>query len=136
MDMATAGKAVEALAAKGAGSVVLTLGEQGVLFTELGAMPTYVQHVATEKVSVVDTTVRMSCHLLLVSVGKQVVYFLMQGAGDAFVGALAYYLAGYRDVLSFSEMIRRSCRIASHTVTLPGTQTSFQTENLPQELFR
>ena len=63
--MATAGKAVEALAAKGAGSVVLTMGEQGVLFTEPGAMPSSVQHVATKQVSVVDTTVRMFCHPLL-----------------------------------------------------------------------
>ena len=69
-DMATAGKAVEALATKGVGSVVLTMGEQGVLFTEPRAKPASIQHVATEKVSVVDTTVRMLHHLLLGRVGK------------------------------------------------------------------
>lgn len=69
-DLATGGKAVEALATTGTGSVVLTMGEQGVLFTEPGARPTSIQHVPTEKVSVVDTTVRASCHLLGVSTGE------------------------------------------------------------------
>lgn len=66
-DMPTASKAVEALAAKGVGSVVLTMCEQGALFTEPGVTPTSIQHVATDTVSVVDTTVRKA---LIVSASR------------------------------------------------------------------
>ena len=54
----------------------------------------------------------------------------MQGAGDAFVGALAYYLACH-SVLPFEEMIRRSGIIASCSVTAPGTQASYIIDRLP-----
>lgn len=57
----------------------------------------------------------------------------IQGAGDAFVGALAYYLACHRG-LSFEEMIRRSGVIASYSVTAPGTQASYNVDRLPGEL--
>ena len=57
----------------------------------------------------------------------------IQGAGDAFVGALAYYLACHRG-LSFEEMIRRSGVIASYSVTAPGTQASYTVDRLPREL--
>ena len=54
----------------------------------------------------------------------------IQGAGDAFVGALAYYLACH-SALSFEEMIRRSGIIASCSVTAPGTQASYIIDRLP-----
>lgn len=60
--------------------------------------------------------------------------FIFQGAGDAFVGALAFYLSKFPN-LSFRTMIERSCKIASHTVTLPGTQSSFIVDHLPKQLF-
>merc|ERR1712024_213932 len=46
------------------------------------------------------------------------------GAGDSFVGSMSYYLAYHPD-LDMSEMIRRSCDIASISVQKEGTQTSF-----------
>lgn len=58
-----------------------------------------------------------------------------QGAGDAFVGAMAYYLACHPR-LPFEEVIRRSSIIAGYTVTAPGTQTSYCTDKLPKELLQ
>ena len=58
-----------------------------------------------------------------------------QGAGDAFVGALAYYLACHCKSLSILDMLKRSGIIASHTVMAKGTQTSYNVENIPKELF-
>eukprot|EP00731_Ephydatia_muelleri_P037357 Em0448g2a len=98
--------AVEAMRAKGPPRVVLTMGEQGVLYSD-GAS---VKHVPAMKVDVVDTT----------------------GAGDAFVGAMAFYLACHPH-LSFDEVIKRSAVIASTTVTAKGTQSSYCVSKVPQE---
>lgn len=58
-----------------------------------------------------------------------------QGAGDAFVGALAYYLA-YHLQLTMTEMLQRSCQVATFSVLSPGTQTSYPTrDQLPGHLF-
>lgn len=46
------------------------------------------------------------------------------GAGDAFIGALAYLLANRSD-LPIEKCIERSCFIAADSVTRPGTQISF-----------
>ncbi|XP_011406960.1 PREDICTED: ribokinase-like [Amphimedon queenslandica] len=115
-DRASGESAVLSLQNEGPGCVVLTMGSGGVLYTlpreeRNGDDSVSVHHIPAEPVNVVDTT----------------------GAGDAFVGALAYYIARHSS-LSFSEKIRRSSLIATHTVTLPGTQTSFQTHTLPKEL--
>ena len=59
---------------------------------------------------------------------------ILQGAGDAFVGALAYYLACHAE-LPFEEKVRRAGVIASYTVTEKGTQTSYIVEKLPKSLF-
>ncbi|XP_019405148.1 PREDICTED: ribokinase isoform X4 [Crocodylus porosus] len=57
------------------------------------------------------------------------------GAGDSFVGALAFYLAYYPN-LSMEEMIRKSNFIASVSVQTPGTQSSYPyRKDLPQDLF-
>ncbi|XP_064108549.1 ribokinase-like [Macrobrachium nipponense] len=54
-----------------------------------------------------------------------------EGAGDAFVGALAYYLA-YHPSLTMTEMIQRSCKIATVSVQAPGTQSSYpKKDDLP-----
>lgn len=46
------------------------------------------------------------------------------GAGDAFIGALAYLLANRKD-LSVEKCIEMSCIVAADSVTRPGTQISF-----------
>ena len=46
------------------------------------------------------------------------------GAGDSFVGSLAFYLAHFPQ-LEMSEMVKRSCQIATISVQKEGTQTSF-----------
>ena len=63
-------------------------------------------HVPCEKVkSVVDTT----------------------GAGDAFVGAFAYFRFCHSPQPALGECIRRACAVASISVQKPGTQVSFPT---------
>lgn len=46
------------------------------------------------------------------------------GAGDAFIGALAYLLANRKD-LDITEQILWSCIVAADSVTRLGTQISF-----------
>jgi len=58
-----------------------------------------------------------------------------QGAGDAFIGALGFYLACFK-TLSLEEKIKRAVKIASLSVTRKGTQKSyFKKDELPKELF-
>lgn len=58
------------------------------------------------------------------------------GAGDAFVGALAFYLCHFPD-LKLPELIRRSGSIASISVQGEGTQTSFPfKKDLPDHFFK
>ena len=47
-----------------------------------------------------------------------------QGAGDAFIGAMAFYMAKFKK-LPFDEIVRRSGEIARASVLAPGTQTSY-----------
>jgi ribokinase len=69
-----------------------------------------VQHVPAPQVKAVDTT----------------------GAGDAFVGSLAYFLG--RGV-SVVEAMRRASAIAAHSVQFPGTQSSYpRATELPSAL--
>lgn len=95
---------------RGCGSVILTLGANGALYMDrTGDLYVPIQ----EKVTPVDTT----------------------GAGDAFVGALAYFL-GCHPCLSIQEQIKRSCYIATCTVLNQGTQTSYPDRHqLPDYLF-
>ncbi len=91
---------------RGTAAVVLTLGERGCLVVD--------DHGATalpsEDVEVVDTT----------------------GAGDAFVGSLAHFLAGGADL---RDAAGRASRIAAISVTGRGTQSSFpHAADLPPEL--
>jgi ribokinase len=84
------------LLARGAGHVLITLGERGsLLVTQAGA-----QHVPAPKVKAVDTT----------------------GAGDAFVGSLAYFLAAGAPLV---DAMQRANQIAAISVQRPGTQSSF-----------
>ncbi|XP_047494006.1 ribokinase-like [Penaeus chinensis] len=101
--------AAEELLSRGCGSVIITLGGEGALYSTSNGHV----HVSAEKVTPVDTT----------------------GAGDAFVGALAYFMACYPQ-LDMVEMIRRSCKVATVSVQAPGTQSSYPArDKLPKEIF-
>lgn len=63
------------------------------------------------------------------------IHVSLQGAGDMFVGGLAFYLAYYPQ-LPMREIVKRSCEVATVSVQNYGTQTSFPTkDDLPTELF-
>lgn len=47
-----------------------------------------------------------------------------QGAGDAFVGALAAYLVSHKNY-PFHQIIGAACHIATLSVTKEGTQNSY-----------
>ena len=86
------------LLARGAGAVVLTLGERGCLVVE----DETAEHLPVEPVRAIDTT----------------------GAGDAFVGALAAFLASGDELVAAAQ---RANAVAAISVQGHGTQTSFPT---------
>jgi ribokinase len=88
--------AARELLRRGAGAVILTLGERG----SLVVTPHSADHVPVQPVRAVDTT----------------------GAGDAYVGSLAYFLAAG---LPLSEAACKAGAVATRSVLKPGTQTSF-----------
>ena len=90
----------------GVRNVVITLGSRGCYWatTEGG------QHFDAPKVDAIDTT----------------------AAGDAFNGALAWYLASD---LEFPEAIRRAIRVASVSTTRVGAQESMPTESEVDQFF-
>uniref|UniRef100_A0A8C1KMF3 Ribokinase n=1 Tax=Cyprinus carpio TaxID=7962 RepID=A0A8C1KMF3_CYPCA len=96
---------------KGCGSVIVTLGPQGcVVCQPTNAAP---KHIPTTTVTAADTT----------------------GAGDSFIGALAFYMAHY-PTMPLEEMARRANFVAAVSVQTVGTQTSFPFQkDLPTELF-
>jgi len=100
--------AARILLGRGAGRIVLTLGERGSLLVDQHT----VQHVPAPKVQAVDTT----------------------GAGDAFMGSLAYFLALGAPML---EAMARANQIAAISVQSPGTQSSFpNAADLPPALLQ
>jgi len=88
--------AAQKLLSLGPRAIILTLGERGSLLVKAEGS----QHVPAPSVTAVDTT----------------------GAGDAFVGSLAFYLAEGQAV---GEAMKRANRIAAISVQSPGTQSSF-----------
>ncbi|XP_063086558.1 ribokinase isoform X3 [Cavia porcellus] len=127
-----AGKAALVLLRRGCQVVVITLGAEGcMMVSQTDPVP---KHVHTEKVKAVDTTdgARLRCP---VNKNPEVNGKKQEGAGDSFVGALAFYLA-YHPHLSLEEMLQRSNRIAAVSVQTAGTQTSYPfKEDLPPTLF-
>lgn len=104
-------EAATVLLKRGCKLVIVTLGVDGCVL--LSAEDSSPKHVPAEKVKAVDTT----------------------GAGDSFVGALAFYMAYYPD-LGMEEMIKRSSSIASVSVQAAGTQSSYPfKKDLAQDLF-
>ncbi|XP_074945215.1 ribokinase isoform X2 [Phalacrocorax aristotelis] len=96
---------------RGCKLVIVTLGAEGCMM--ISVEEPIPKHVPAGKVRAVDTT----------------------GAGDSFVGALAFYLA-YYPKLPMEEMIRKSNCVASVSVQAPGTQSSYPyRKDLPQDLF-
>ncbi|NP_001011336.1 ribokinase [Xenopus tropicalis] len=106
-----AGTAGALLLEKGCKVVIITLGGEGcVILSQEDPTP---KHISTNKVKAVDST----------------------GAGDSFVGALAYYMALYPH-LCMEDMVKRSNYIASVSVQTAGTQTSYpHRAELPQGMF-
>jgi len=99
--------AARTLLDRGAGNVILTLGERGSLLVSADETT----HVPAPDVKAMDTT----------------------GAGDAFVGSLAYFLADGKPMI---EAMRRANHIAAVSVQASGTQTSFPiAEELSSDLF-
>ena len=99
-------KAAKVLIERGAACVILTLGERGSLLVNGSTA----EHVLVDPVNALDTT----------------------GAGDAFVGSLAFFLAAGK---SLSDAIGRANSIAAVSVQASGTQTSFpEAKDLPPEL--
>ena len=88
--------AAHRLLQRGAGSVILTLGERGALFVSKGAT----ESIPGVEVDAIDPT----------------------GAGDAFVGSLANFLGEGRPM---RDAIRQANGVAALSVTRIGTQTSF-----------
>lgn len=103
-------KAVAYFLDKGCNTVVITLGEKGTVFaTQEYRQPRYVP---CKVVKAKDTT----------------------GAGDAFAGALAFYMAKYKS-LTLEEKITRSSEIATISVQTHGTQKSYPyRKDIPAEL--
>ena len=91
---------------RGAQNVIITLGKRGSLLAE-GKQP--VQVISAQAVQPVDST----------------------GAGDAFVGSLAYFLGQKRPL---RDAVVRASAIATRSVLKPGTQVSFPTRDEVIEL--
>jgi ribokinase len=89
-------EAARALLARGPGVVIVTLGADGALVVE----PKSAEHVPAIRVRAVDPT----------------------GAGDAFIGSLAVYLA---EGLPLGAAVRRANAVAALTVTRIGAQDSY-----------
>jgi len=106
-----AAKAICILLEQGCKTVILTLGSQGTLLaSQKSPQP---KHILSRPVNCVDST----------------------GAGDAFIGALAYLLANRRD-LSLEECVEAANYVAADSVTRPGTQVSFPGPEILNEHFK
>ncbi|GAB6032215.1 hypothetical protein CHUAL_010857 [Chamberlinius hualienensis] len=102
--------AAKIILSKGCHTVIVTLGENGAVYLCKDQIK---GHILSKKVQAVDTT----------------------GAGDAFVGSLAFYLAQHSNI-TLSQMIERACEYASYSVEKPGTFVSFPwRKELPKHLF-
>jgi ribokinase len=94
--LAEAGRAADALLARGVGAVVVTLGGNGALYRDRSR----------------------SVHLPVISAGPVVE---TTGAGDAFNGGFAVALSEGRDMI---DAVRFGCATAGISVTRPGTAPS------------
>lgn len=104
------GKAMGAFG-KAPGAVVVTLGSKGCILVRKDAPAVLVPVPERAKGKVVDTT----------------------GAGDCFIGTLAYFLAAGDDI---EKALAKAVEVATVSVQGLGTQTSYpKRDKLPQDLF-
>jgi ribokinase len=106
-DMKDAKRAAHHLMESGAGSVVLTLGSSGALLVTGDTE----HHIQSPTVHVRDTT----------------------GAGDAFVGSLAHFIASKRTI---SDAVRYANVAAALSVTRDGTQAGLPRMGEVEQLYR
>jgi ribokinase len=100
-------RAARVLRDRGARAVLVTLGERGSMLVDDGP----VASVPATRVQAIDTT----------------------GAGDAFVGSFAFFLARGHDP---RDAMARAGRVASISVQHRGAQPSFpRADELPADLF-
>ena len=97
-DLDTCGAALQKLCKH----VIITLGKDGALLWQEGKDKVKITGQPVKQEDVVDTT----------------------GAGDSFVGSLAYFVSSRSD-LSLAEAVTRSCSVASLSVLKKGTQASY-----------
>ncbi|KJE90554.1 ribokinase [Capsaspora owczarzaki ATCC 30864] len=122
-DVEDARQACKKLLARGARSVLLTMGATGSLYVGKGDQ---LHNERNDNAEIVDIFVR----------AQKVDAVDSSGAGDSFVGALAYYLAHYGASMSLKTAINRASSIASDSVRRKGTQSSYPTrDTLPSSLF-
>ncbi|XP_061650482.1 ribokinase isoform X2 [Phyllopteryx taeniolatus] len=96
---------------RGCSTVIITMGPQGCVV--LKAQESTSKHVPATPVTAVDTT----------------------GAGDSFIGALAFYVAHY-PTMRLEEVARRAGQVAGVSVQAMGTQSSYpHKRDLAAELF-
>jgi ribokinase len=95
-DLDQAEAAARVLLGRGAGRIIVTLGERGSLIVDARSA----EHIPAVPVTAVDST----------------------GAGDAFIGSLGVFLA---EGLALAEAVRRANAVAAISVTRAGTQASF-----------
>ncbi|XP_062325029.1 ribokinase isoform X1 [Osmerus eperlanus] len=108
-----AGRTGRELLKRGCGAAIITLGPQGCVVLAAQEPSSPAHHVPTTAVTAVDTT----------------------GAGDSFIGALAFYVAHY-PTMPLKEMARRANQVAGVSVQTVGTQTSYPSKkDLPADLF-
>lgn len=102
-EMSDVKKAIADLKTKGGQTIIITLGKLGAAFNDdsSGAV-IHIPVTAAKLPVVVDTT----------------------GAGDAFISALAFFIAKFPNA-SLVQKIGASIEVASHSVQFKGTQTSF-----------
>lgn len=105
--LAEAEAAARKLLARGAKTVIVTLGERGALVVN----PETVENLPAIPVNAVDPT----------------------GAGDAFIGSLAVFLG---EGLAFADAVRRANAVAALSVTRVGTQVSFPLRHEADEFLR
>lgn len=127
-------KAVQCLLSKGPQFVVLTLGASGAM---IGSNVIGGGDVSSNVIGGAGGEVPEVPHVTHVQVPEE--YRVTKvvdttGAGDCFVGSLAYFLSQRTD-LTFEEKVRRAVSIASVSVTKPGTQISYPTaDELPESI--
>lgn len=94
--------AIKKFCSLGANMVIVTLGEYGAVYGHKDSEEVIHVPVSRKVGRVVDTT----------------------GAGDAFIGSLAYFLVKHPNS-SLTNIIGAACEVASYSVQKPGTQSSF-----------